>query len=296
MKKLLFLTVPAIALAAVLSSCSKNSIIECAEMRASSEIVLTARNCDSEYKVVNVNGGATNSFYAYAPAAADGLKADITGQRQTLTVNVPSSTDGDQTDYLAAKAVASASPEVSLDFNHLLAQIFFTASTDCSALHVDIKRIGIENVSSEGTYDYGTDRWTASENTSASYYRSVGKTVSDSDVSLSGGNALLLIPQDGAESGARISVLCKIKDNDGFQIYPCSGEASTDDDGYAMAYIPVSPKWAAGGSYTYNLVFGDSASAVPVYDAAGESILGGSAITFNPSVSDWTSGSSTVSM
>ncbi|MCI2082168.1 MAG: fimbrillin family protein [Bacteroidales bacterium] len=305
MKKSLFTVAFAVTVIASLVSCSRDTVLDSVSSQSPTKVSLVAKNCSSNYNVITLEGSNASYFYAYAPTTSVNLKAEITPARQILNVAVPSSDNGTDEDVIAAKALTSSTSQVDLNFEHLLSQIKFTAHTDSPALHVDIKSVGIENIYSEGTYDYDSESWTIDANSdNATYYTTINTSVTNQTVDLSGNEALLLIPQSGLEawnksadnSGARIAVLCKIKDNSGFQIYPATDDPSNDEDGYAMVYLPISPDWVSGESYTYNLVFGDTSAATSVYDANGSSILDGAGISFDPTVSSWTEISSVSNM
>ena len=306
MKKSLF-TIIATSAAAVmfLSACSQDTILEQPEtVNTVTHVSLVAKNISSNYNVVSVGSNAgTQSFYAYAPMATPNVKAEISMSRQSLSVSVPSSVNGSQEDVVAAKALNVYSSSADLDFQHVLAQVSIEAKTDCAALHIDVKSVGIENIYTEGSYDYSSNSWMLNtESNGGSYYKTVGQTISTETVELTGESALLLIPQSGVsawtksseDKGARIAILCKMKDNSGYQIFPAAEDPNNDAEGYAKVYVPVRPNWSAGASYTYTVVFGDSMSATAVYASNGTSVLEGSGITFDPTVEGWTNvGSST---
>ena len=308
MKKSLFTIIAASAFAVMcLSSCSQDTILEQPEsVNTVTHVSLVAKNLNSSFDVVSFhfNSGA-DSYYAFAPKASANVKAEISPERQALNVSVPSSVNGVQEDVVAAKAENVYPTSVSLDFQHLLAQVKIEARTDCAALHIDIKSVGIENIYTEGSYDYASNSWMLnSESNGGSYYKTVGQTISTETVGLTGENALLLIPQNGVSawtkssvnSGARIAIVCKMKDNSGYQFFPSASDPSNDADGYATVYVPVQPNWKSGASYTYTVMFGDSATATAVYTSNGESVLEGSAISFDPTVAGWTNAGSSSNM
>jgi hypothetical protein len=308
MKKSLFTMVATSAIAVMfLSACSQDTILEQPEsVNTVTHVSLVARNINSSYDVVSFhfNSGA-ESYYAYAPKSSANVKAEISLNRQSLNVSVPSSVNGTQEDIVAAKAENVYPTSVSLDFQHLLAQVKIEAKTDCAALHIDVKSIGIENIYSEGSYDYSSNSWTLdSDSKGGSYYKTVGQTINTETVGLTGESALLLIPQSGVSAwtksstntGARIAIVCKMKDNSGYQFFPSTSDPSNDADGYATVYVPVQPNWTAGASYTYTIMFGDSRTATAVYTSNGESVLEGSGITFDPTVTGWTNAGSSTNM
>ena len=302
MKKTLF-TIATIAIATMaFSSCSQDTILEQAiSENGKQEITVRARNYSSNYNVVSFGNGDTKSFFAYGPVNSANVSAEITATKQMLSVSVPTGTVSSQEDVVAAKSLNVYSTSTDLEFQHVLAQVRVDAYTDCPALHVEVKSVGIENIYTKGSYEYSSNSWALdAESKGGSYYKAVGQTINTSSVELTGTDALLLIPQSGVsawtksrdDDGARIAILCKIKDNDGFQIYPAANDPSNDEEGYAKVYVPVKANWTAGASYTYTVVFGDTTIATAVYDADGASVLDGSSISFDPTVEGWTNVSS----
>ena len=309
MKKSLFTIIATSAVAAMcLTSCAQDTILEqqLDQTNTVTHVSLVAKNISSNYNVVSFdNNGGTQSFYAYAPMTSTNVKSNISLTTKSLVVSVPSSVNGVQEDVVAAKAVNVYTPTADLNFQHVLAQVNIEAKTDCAALHVEVKSAGIENIYTEGSYDYESNSWMLdTESKGGSYYKTVGQTISTETVELTGEDALLLIPQSGVsawtksaeDAGARIAIVCKIKDNSGYQVFPAANDPSNDEEGYAKVYVPVKPNWSAGASYTYTVVFGDSATATAVYASNGASVLEGSGITFDPTVEGWTNAGSSTNM
>ncbi|MFR9502941.1 MAG: fimbrillin family protein [Rikenellaceae bacterium] len=149
------------------------------------------------------------NFYAYYPASATGFTLTSSAPVTLVGEVVVESSVLNQTDYLASssgdvvtKPLTGVQP---LNFAHIMSKVSFSVLQDEGILTV-IRQLGLENIISEGSYDYINLRWNnLSNSTLTSFDDYVGSSgpfakygVEDQiDPIRIDGHYLMLIPQMG---------------------------------------------------------------------------------------------------
>lgn len=226
-------------------------------------------------------------FYGYSPAdlasafkSAPTVEIDVNNIETGNSVKgiVPKTHADEQADFVISYAKgtrqANEASGVTMNFKHALSQIVVQAK--CSNENMKVEVVGVKIAGANGSGDLALPTDTQKETTLAdniwttktpASYMAGGKTTEglvtltseNQDIMFSEGGFMLLPQQLTAwnetaeKSGAYISVLCRISQNDGSgtfnQLFP------SKEDAFGFAAVPVSTKWEAGKKYTYNLEF-----------------------------------------
>lgn len=271
-------------------------------------------------------------FYAFAPTE---LPVNITGLTQQLNDFTVASKPADQIDVITAwgQGVRATPPAtngpVSLNFRHALSMIEVRASNP-SDTRIDVLGVKICRIPSTGTMtmqqaaeDYPT--WLVTNGSERDYVIKGDKNADPSDPRalitmmnstdvhniMFGREGWLMIPQalspwtsGPTANGAYISVLCRICDGSGRQLYP-------DEEGkFGFTSVPINTVWQPGHRYVYTLnFFADGGSAglidpnptspedpnhededidiTPGGNRGGGDIVVNSPITFTVEITDW---------
>lgn len=256
------------------------------------------------------NDDSELKFFAYAPSSSDlGGTVTITSATKTLSDFSPKTTITDQKDFMSCKATGkksvNGSAGVALTFKHQLSQIEIKAKNSQDAYRYKVVAVRIGQPVSKGTFDFGNESWQLKTD-------KVNYTVSDfSEIELNGGaqslmgtgGSAMLIPQQltawdaamdkpNANKGAYLAVKLQIATKAGARVYPA--EVVGD---YDWAAVPVNTNWEAGKKYVYTLDFTNGAGKVDPEKPSptnptdpfkpGDDILGGSAIKFTVTVTEW---------
>ena len=229
-------------------------------------------------------------FYCYAPDAP-GKEGSFTinASSQKLNGFVPNTTADAQKDFVYAKASGSLANNgtsgLNINFQHALSEISVQAKNDNKAYAVEVSGVKLGNIVYKGNFTFpsvsgdaaawslGTDKaayvteWNNSNNLSS--------TVSNLDAA---NVPFMLIPQqltDNAKAadGSYVALKVKITMQGGDEIY---------ND---WAYVTLGTNWEMGKHYIYTLDFSNGAG----QDENGNSIISGTGIKLNVTVTPWNS-------
>lgn len=215
---------------------------------------------------------ANLAFYAYAPAT---LTANIDATSQTLAYETPASIK-DHSDIVVAyntgSKASNAESGVNLNFRHQMAQIEVKATNeDTQRFTIEVLGVKLCNALSTSTLTFpttaATDGSWGEATTKASYGSKFVNAItltSEAQSIMANGDNIFVIPQTltawnpstdatNTAKNAYISVLCKIKQNDGTAIYP-----KADSEGnqmFAYTAIPVGINLQMGHKYVFTLKF-----------------------------------------
>lgn len=217
----------------------------------------------------------------------------------------------------------SSTGAVALDFYHIFSQIVFKAKKTAK-YEVDIRDIEIGGIRYQGKFQLNNLQsptpWYEATGSTTSYSGKGSNTVSLTAAAdttnmqiTEEGSELLLVPQEiakwehngnAATSGkGYIKVTFRYRESGAGTAW-ITGEGSAD--GYETTYFPLQAKWGKGKKYCYTLLFGgavdddkkgtDTENPDPGtgddnpggYDENGNPKAPSVAITFSPTVVDWT--------
>ncbi|MFR9603364.1 MAG: fimbrillin family protein [Rikenellaceae bacterium] len=158
------------------------------------------------------------NFYALYPDSAEGFTISTTPTSSIVGDIVVQQSILDQTDYLAAASgdvmTKPSTGVLPLQFTHIMSKISFSVLQDEGILTI-IRQLGIENIISEGSYDYMTSTWYNLSNSNlTSFDDYVGSSgpfakygVADQvDPIRIDGHDLMLIPQKGGDEDGQTPV------------------------------------------------------------------------------------------
>lgn len=209
-------------------------------------------------------------FFAYSPTTSDITYTAATGY-PTLGYTIKAVAN--QVDLVAAKQenLLKNSNAVTLDFNHILTQINFSAKLEAKFTYT-ISKIEITGVAETGTYDYGTGEWSGQTGTQsyiyAGHYETAGYTPTavgtGDEVSFSTNpldNALMLLPQTfSADSNAKISITYNVKASTGQETF----------NGTKEVELKNTTAWGEGKNIRYTLTLPTGAEAITLTPQVGQ--------------------------
>lgn len=230
-------------------------------------------------------------MYCYAPKASElSGTMKIDKEAQTLTDFSPNTAAADQKDFVYAKSTGSAkkngSTGVDIVFQHALSEITVAAKNTNTAYTVKVKGVKIGNVITKGTFTFPsvTDSpatWSLSSdpNDVNDYVTSwtTAYELGDEASTMDAANVpFMILPQqlesaDKASEKAYIALNAEIKMQGGV----------VKHNGWV--YVGIDTKWEMGKKYAYTLDFSTGAG----QDENGKTIISGSEIKLNVSVTPW---------
>lgn len=260
------------------------------------------------------------SFYSYSPSM-DELGADITidGKKLTLENYVTPEEIADMKDFITAEATGNRKDNeasgVALTFSHRFSQIEVQAKTDNDNLVYEVAGVRIGRPQTTGSFDFTTNEWTLDDWHETAVWTSscTPVTLSTNAVNIMGpsGNAMF-IPQtlvgwspvndpDNVAREAYLSVLIRITNKDGVQLYPFPSDTQIDPATgakrkYAWASVPLSGTWEQGKKYVYTLDFTNGAGNVDPDDPNPGNPVLGDPIKFTVNVLDWVNSDKPIDM
>lgn len=230
-------------------------------------------------------------MYCYAPKASElSGTMKIDKDAQTLTDFSPNTAAADQKDFVYAKSTGSVkkngSTGIDIIFKHALSEITVAAKNTNTAYTVKVKGVKIGNVITKGTFTFPsvTDTpasWSLSSdpNDVNDYVTSwtTAYELGDEASTMDAANVpFMILPQqlesaDKASEKAYIALNAEIKMQGGV----------VKHNGWV--YVGIDTKWEMGKKYAYTLDFSTGAG----QDENGETIISGSDIKLNVSVTPW---------
>lgn len=230
-------------------------------------------------------------MYCYAPKASElSGTMKIDKDAQTLTDFSPNTAAADQKDFVYAKSTGSAkkngSTGVDIVFQHALSEITVAAKNTNTAYTVKVKGVKIGNVITKGTFTFPsiTDSpasWSLSSdpNDVNDYVTSwtTAYELGDEASTMDAANVpFMILPQqlesaDKASEKAYIALNAEIKMQGGV----------VKHNGWV--YVGIDTNWEMGKKYAYTLDFSTGAG----QDENGKTIISGSEIKLNVSVTPW---------
>ena len=230
-------------------------------------------------------------MYCYAPKASElSGTMKIDKDAQTLTDFSPNTAAADQKDFVYAKSTGSVkkngSTGIDIIFKHALSEITVAAKNTNTAYTVKVKGVKIGNVITKGTFTFPsvTDTpasWSLSSdpNDVNDYVTSwtTAYELGDEASTMDAANVpFMILPQqlesaDKASEKAYIALNAEIKMQGGV----------VKHNGWV--YVGIDTKWEMGKKYAYTLDFSTGAG----QDENGKTIISGSEIKLNVSVTPW---------
>ena len=228
-------------------------------------------------------------FYCYAPDAP-GKEGSFTINSTTQKLNgfVPNETAAAQQDFVYAQAngnlATNGTSGLNINFQHALSEISVKAKNSNTAYTVEVTGVQFGNIVSKGDFTFptvagGAAAWKlgadkAAYTTQWETADKLSNTVADLNVA---NVPFMLIPQqltDNAKAADGSYIALKVK------ITMQGGKVMRD----GWAYVALNTKWEMGKHYIYTLDFSNGAG----QDENGNSIISGTGIKLNVTVTPWT--------
>ena len=228
-------------------------------------------------------------FYCYAPDAPGKAGSfAINSSAQKLTGFIPNETAATQKDFIYAQAsgnlTTNGTSGLNINFQHALSEVSVKAKNSNTAYTVEVTGVKFGNIVSKGDFTFpsttGTTAATWTLGTDKTAYTTEWETadkLSNTVASLNAANVpFMLIPQQlatnaKAASGSYIALKVKVTMQGGKVVH---------ND---WAYVALSTKWEMGKHYVYTLDFSNGAG----QDKDGNSIISGTGIKLNVTVTAW---------
>lgn len=236
-------------------------------------------------------------MYCYAPKASElSGTMKIDKDAQTLTDFSPNTAATDQKDFVYAKSTGSVkkngSTGIDIIFKHALSEITVAAKNTNTAYTVKVKGVKIGNVITKGTFTFPsvTDTpasWSLSSdpNDVNDYVTSwtTAYELGDEASTMDAANVPFMILPQQLESADKASEKAYIALN--AEIKMQGGVVKHNE----WVYVGIDTNWEMGKKYAYTLDFSTGAG----QDENGKTIISGSEIKLNVSVTPWNENSET---